>query len=78
MGTATAGSHSGTGQRDMSNGSGLGSVNHAVVLMLENRSFDHMLGFLYSGQGNALALPVCLLSHHPAFLTFRWWWPPSA
>jgi phospholipase C len=37
---------------DMTNGSGLGSVNHVVVLMLENRSFDHMLGFLYDGQGN--------------------------
>jgi phospholipase C len=37
----------------MSNGSGgLASVNHIVVLMLENRSFDHMLGFLYSAQGN--------------------------
>jgi phospholipase C len=36
----------------MSNGSGLTSVNHVVVLMLENRSFDHMLGFLYTGQGN--------------------------
>jgi len=31
---------------------GLASVNHIVVLMLENRSFDHMLGFLYSAQGN--------------------------
>lgn len=26
----------------------LGSIEHVVVLMLENRSFDHMLGFLYS------------------------------
>jgi phospholipase C len=32
--------------------SGLTSVEHIVVLMLENRSFDHMLGFLYAGQGN--------------------------
>ncbi len=30
----------------------LGSVDHIVVLMLENRSFDHMLGFLYAEQGN--------------------------
>jgi phospholipase C len=36
----------------MSNGTGLSSVNHIVVLMLENRSFDHMLGYLYAGQGN--------------------------
>jgi phospholipase C len=35
----------------MSNGP-LSSVNHIVVLMLENRSFDHMLGFLYAGSGN--------------------------
>jgi phospholipase C len=30
----------------------LSQINHIVVLMLENRSFDHMLGFLYSEQGN--------------------------
>ena len=36
----------------MANGNGLSSVEHVVVLMLENRSFDHMLGFLYTGAGN--------------------------
>lgn len=30
----------------------LAAINHVVVLMLENRSFDHMLGFLYSDSGN--------------------------
>jgi phospholipase C len=30
----------------------LSSVNHIVVLMLENRSFDHMLGLLYANSGN--------------------------
>ena len=30
----------------------LASVNHIVVLMLENRSFDHMLGLLYTDRGN--------------------------
>ncbi len=30
----------------------LPSINHIVVLMLENRSFDHMLGLLYSASGN--------------------------
>lgn len=30
----------------------LSSVDHIVVLMLENRSFDHMLGLLYSDAGN--------------------------
>jgi phospholipase C len=33
-------------------GSGLSAIEHIVVLMLENRSFDHMLGFLYSDSGN--------------------------
>lgn len=28
---------------------GLSSIDHFVVMMLENRSFDHMLGFLYPG-----------------------------
>lgn len=31
---------------------GLAAVEHIVVLMLENRSFDHMLGFLYADAGN--------------------------
>jgi phospholipase C len=30
----------------------LSSVERIVVLMLENRSFDHMLGFLYTDTGN--------------------------
>jgi phospholipase C len=30
----------------------LPSIEHIVVLMLENRSFDSMLGFLYAEQGN--------------------------
>jgi phospholipase C len=30
----------------------LSSIQHIVTLMLENRSFDHMLGFLYADQGN--------------------------
>jgi phospholipase C len=30
----------------------LSAINHIVVLMLENRSFDHMLGLLYSASGN--------------------------
>jgi phospholipase C len=34
---------------------GLASVDHIVVLMLENRSFDHMLGFLYRDTGNVSA-----------------------
>jgi phospholipase C len=30
----------------------VGSVEYIVVLVLENRSFDHMLGFLYADTGN--------------------------
>jgi len=30
----------------------LGKIDHIVVLMLENRSFDQMLGFLYSDSNN--------------------------
>ena len=30
----------------------LAAVDHVVVLMLENRAFDHMLGFLYTADGN--------------------------
>lgn len=30
----------------------LGSIDHIVVLMLENRSLDHLLGFLYTDDGN--------------------------
>lgn len=33
-------------------GNDLPSIEHIVVLMLENRSFDHMLGFLYTDNGN--------------------------
>jgi phospholipase C len=30
----------------------LNAIEHIVVLALENRSFDQMLGFLYTGAGN--------------------------
>ncbi len=30
----------------------LGAIDHVVILMLENRSFDHMLGFLYADREN--------------------------
>ncbi|MCG7535691.1 alkaline phosphatase family protein [Pseudoalteromonas sp. OOF1S-7] len=30
----------------------LNKIDHFVVVMLENRSFDHMLGFLYTDEGN--------------------------
>src|SRR5215467_3669536 len=31
---------------------GISGINHFVVLMLENRSFDNLLGFLYADQNN--------------------------
>ncbi|AIF48770.1 alkaline phosphatase family protein [Dyella japonica] len=34
----------------------LSAINHIVVLMLENRSFDHMLGYLYTDTGNVSPL----------------------
>jgi phospholipase C len=44
---------SGTGNGNGTTAVGnLAAVNHVVVLMLENRSFDHMLGYLYASQGN--------------------------
>jgi phospholipase C len=36
----------------MAASNGLESIEHIVVLMLENRSFDHMLGYLYTSAGN--------------------------
>jgi phospholipase C len=38
----------GSGQADAAN---LAKVDHVVVVMLENRSFDHMLGYLSSPAG---------------------------
>ena len=38
----------------------LASLQHLVVLMLENRSFDHMLGFLYAANGNVSPSGVVL------------------
>lgn len=34
----------------------LANTNHIVVIMLENRSFDHLLGFLYQDSGNVSPL----------------------
>jgi phospholipase C len=34
----------------------LQNINHIVVVMMENRSFDHMLGFLYQSSGNVSPL----------------------
>src|SRR5579864_3751845 len=34
----------------------LNNIEHIVLLMLENRSFDHMLGFLYEDSGNVSPL----------------------
>src|ERR1700730_13224863 len=42
----------GTGNGTGSGAGNLAAINHVVVLMLENRSFDHMLGYLYTAEGN--------------------------
>jgi phospholipase C len=39
-------------QDAVTSGSGLSAIEHVVHLMLENRSFDHMLGFLYAESEN--------------------------
>src|SRR5262249_55541605 len=36
----------------MANANQLSSIDHVVTLMLENRSLDHMLGFLYASDNN--------------------------
>ena len=37
--------------------SGLAQIEHIVVLMLENRSFDHLLGYLYPGNVSPTGQP---------------------
>jgi phospholipase C len=39
-------------QRRLNMANQLSAIKHVVQLMLENRSFDQMLGFLYSDTGN--------------------------
>ena len=46
VGTGSTAGTPGTG------GNGLAAIENIVVLMLENRSFDHMLGYLYASTGN--------------------------
>jgi phospholipase C len=35
----------------------LASIKHIVLLMMENRSFDQMLGFLYPGNKSTTGAP---------------------
>jgi len=51
----------------------LGTIKHIVQLMLENRSFDQMLGFLYTDQGNKSPL-----GHPYEGLTGNEWNPDEA
>jgi phospholipase C len=46
------GSGTGNGNGNGTSNGNLAAINHVVILMLENRSFDHMLGYLYTAQGN--------------------------
>ena len=41
---------------------GMEAIEHVVVVMMENRSFDNMLGFLYADQGNVPPLNLPTLS----------------
>jgi hypothetical protein len=54
--------------------SNLAKIQHIVVVMLENRSFDNMLGFLYADQGNVPPLNLPELGTP----TFDGLLPPSA
>ncbi|HEX7324970.1 MAG TPA: alkaline phosphatase family protein [Rhodanobacteraceae bacterium] len=49
---SSASAHPHTSRNASAAGDLLSSIDHVVVLMLENRSFDHMLGFLYVDAGN--------------------------
>lgn len=52
MMTSASSSHPRRTRRSRASGRALAAIEHIVVLMLENRSFDHMLGFLYADAGN--------------------------
>ncbi len=57
---------------------GMSNIAHVVVLMLENRSFDNLLGWLY-GPGNPPANVIGGKSGDPPFfgLTPGSFWHPS-
>jgi phospholipase C len=42
----------------------LAKIRHIVVVMLENRSFDNMLGWLYADQLNVPPLNLPVQDHH--------------
>src|SRR6266550_4337448 len=64
--------------------SNLAKIRHVVVVMLENRSFDNMLGWLYADQGNVppLNLPVQVLPSFdgllPPTISDAFWNPANA
>ena len=45
---------------------GLESIDHVILLMLENRSFDHMLGYLYPRSGDFDGLDGTQSNRDPA------------
>ena len=57
---------------------GMSHIEHMVVLMLENRSFDNLLGWLY-GPGNPPARVIGARTGEPSFfgLTTGSYWNPS-
>ena len=50
----------------------LAKIQHLVVVMLENRSFDNLLGFLYAGENNRP--PRNLPAHDPPSNDLRTAW----
>ena len=51
-GAGGIGAQRGPASAESATAAGLQAIDHVVVLMLENRSFDHMLGYLYHDTGN--------------------------
>lgn len=59
-------------------GTNLAKIQHIIVMMLENRSFDNMLGWLYADEGNVP--PINLPAQAPASfdgLVAQKFWNPS-
>jgi len=50
---------------------GLAAIDHIVVLMLENRSFDHVLGYLYRDTGNLTEIGLDFDRAGPSFRAVR-------
>lgn len=61
-----AGTWARSAANDGQNGGSMNQIDHIVVLMLENRGFDHVLGWLYEDDQPAVNVPP-LIPNQPAF-----------